>query len=325
MKNMATNSPQMGATPRGRLSALIGGSTIEKFNEEVRERRWAFHSGAFAQADIEDFFYSADQLETDMASNVIEPGMVDVFVDGQLVRLADLHYKSGQSHLAVVVEQIRKGAMVRVRDLQSANLKIEQTLREIERLFLAKCHANLYMAPAGCTGFPAHFDISDVFIIQCSGTKDWTVYEDYVDRVSLPAPDTPWEPERYRPIGPGQALSVRAGDVLYLPRGVMHTAQSRDRYSVHLTISLEPLTYADMLVFEVRRLAHLVPELRARAAWSWGGDDQQLTKILRDQMQVLGALVEAGPPLRVARRALIRNLDVASGTLSCVLTQSQSD
>jgi hypothetical protein len=321
MDNMEKNSPAAPLAIGDRISRLIGGQTIDRFNEEVRERRWAHYPGAFPQNDISSLFYTADRLEADVGSATIRPEAVDVFAKGQLVRLGDLHHKSGRSHLAVLIDQLRQGSMVRIRDLQNASPQVAHTVRQIEQLFLAKCQVNLYLAPTGGAGFPAHFDISDAFIVQCSGAKEWTIHEDYVDQTSLPTADTPWEPERYKPLGPGQDMVLRLGDVLYLPRGIMHAARCTDQHSLHLTISLESLTYADVLLSEVRRLAHCMPELRSRVAWSWDGEDELLTGALRDQMRMLADRVEAGPSLQEARRTLERSQDIAPGTLSHTLTQ----
>lgn len=111
------------------------------------------------------------------------------------------------------------------------------------------------------------------------------------------------------------------GDVLYLPRGVMHAARCTDQHSLHLTISLENLTYADVLLSEVRRLAHHIPDLRSRIPWSWDGKDELLTGALRDQMRMLSDRVEAGPSLQAARRALVRSQDITPGTLNHTLTR----
>jgi ribosomal protein L16 Arg81 hydroxylase len=312
---------QSHAKTKSKIAGLIGGLPIDRFNEEVRERRWAHYPGAFTEIDITGVFYTADQLEADIGSGTIRPEVVDVFVNGQLVRFADLHHKSGRSHLTVFIDQIRQRSMVRIRDLQNASPQVAHTVRQLEQLFLTKCQVNLYLAPAGGAGFPAHFDISDAFIVQCGGAKEWTIYEDYVDQTSLPTADTPWEPERYKPLGSGQNMVLHLGDVLYLPRGVMHAARCTDQHSLHLTISLESLTYADVLLSEVRRLAHDIPDLRSRIPWSWDGKDELLTEALRDQMRMLAGRVEAGPSLQEARRALVRSQGILPGMLSHILTQ----
>nr|WP_232372657.1 cupin domain-containing protein [Acuticoccus mangrovi] len=321
MNSIEQDAPAASQEIDRRIVRLVGGQTIHHFNEEVRERRWAHYPGAFSQDDISSLFYTVDALEADVGAARVRPEAVDVFTKGQLVRLGDLQHKTGRSHLAVLIDQLRQGSMVRIRDLQDARQEVQQTLRRLEQLFLAACQVNLYLAPAGGAGFPAHFDISDAFIVQCAGAKDWTIYDDYVDQTDLPSADTPWEPERYTPLGSGKSMVLRAGDVLYLPRGVMHAARCTDEHSLHLTISMESLTYADVLLSEIRRLAHDVPELRRRVPWSWDGRDDGLTGTLRAQMHMLADRVEAGPSLQTARRRLVQSEDVAPGTLGRALTE----
>lgn len=304
-----------------KLLRIIGDKTIDHFNEEVREDHWAHYRGAFSQNDISSLFYTADQLEADVDSSRISTDSIDVFTNCNLVRLGDLQHKTGRSQLAVLIDQLRQGAMVRVRDLQNASQSIEHTVRQLEQLFLAKCQVNLYLAPMGGAGFPAHFDITDGFVVQCGGTKDWTIFEDYTDQTQLPSADTPWEPERYKPLGSGKSLVMQLGDVLYLPRGVMHAARCTDEHSLHLTISLESLTYSDVLQSEVRRLAHDIPALRRRIPWSWDGRDEQLTEALRDQMRTLADRVEVGPALETTRRTLEQSQDFPPGKLSQALTR----
>lgn len=321
MDSSEQDAPAASRAIEATITRLVGSQTIDRFNAEVRERHWVHYPGAFSPNDIASSFYTADQLEADVDSARIRTEAIDVFANGQLVRLGDLQHKTGRSPLAVLIDQLRRGSMVRVRDLQNASPPVGHTVRQLERLFLARCQANLYLAPAGGAGFPAHFDISDGFIIQCGGAKDWTIYEDYVDQTRLPTADTPWEPERYKPLGPGKSMVLRPGDVLYLPRGVMHAARCTNRHSLHLTISLEGLTYADVLQSEIRRLAHDVAELRNRIPWSLDGRDEALTEVLREQMRMLAGRVEAGPSLQAARRSLVRSQDIEPGTLGHVLEQ----
>ena len=119
-----------------KLLRIIGDKTIDHFNEEVREDHWAHYRGAFSQNDISSLFYTADQLEADVDSSRISTDSIDVFTNGHLVRLGDLQHKTGRSQLAVLIDQLRQGAMVRVRDLQNSSQTIEHTLRQLEQLFL---------------------------------------------------------------------------------------------------------------------------------------------------------------------------------------------
>ncbi|WP_367126315.1 cupin domain-containing protein [Streptomyces phytohabitans] len=104
--------------------------------------------------------------------------------------------------------------------------------------------ANAYVTPPQNRGFDAHYDVHDVFVLQVEGTKRWTVHEPV-----LPAPlrDQPWTDHRAAVAeaarGPARLDAVlRPGDVLYLPRGWLHSARARGEVSVHLTLGVHPWT-----------------------------------------------------------------------------------
>jgi lysine-specific demethylase/histidyl-hydroxylase NO66 len=67
---------------------------------------------------------------------------------------------------------------------------------------------NAYLTPPAQAGFPPHFDNTDLFILQVAGSKEWCVHSDYTNRVALPDPDTPWDPDRFRPTGPEDQHSM---------------------------------------------------------------------------------------------------------------------
>jgi bifunctional lysine-specific demethylase and histidyl-hydroxylase NO66 len=68
--------------------------------------------------------------------------------------------------------------------------------------------ANAYLTPPVAQGLNLHGDPHDVFAVQTHGVKRWVVEP----------PDEPrWE------------LELRPGDVLYLPAGTRHAAQTIDR------------------------------------------------------------------------------------------------
>lgn len=117
--------------------------------------------------------------------------------------------------------------------------------------------ANAYVTPPGSRGFDPHYDVHDVFVLQTSGRKHWTVHEP----VHLhPLPSQPWTQHR-------DAIAARvqddpvidtvleAGDALYLPRGWVHSARSGDATSIHMTIGVSALTHLDVVRAVVDTLA----------------------------------------------------------------------
>ncbi len=122
---------------------------------------------------------------------------------------------------------------------------------------------NAYITPAQNQGFAPHYDVHDVFVIQITGSKQWFVHEPVlVD----PLPDQGWEQRK-------DAVAARAvqapiidtalepGDVLYLPRGYLHSAKALGDYTIHLTVGVHPIT-RHRLIRELVAGAKQVPELR---------------------------------------------------------------
>jgi hypothetical protein len=233
---------------------LAGPDGVATFDERVRETRTRKFETAWSAAEAASLF-DIRRLERAIAESAIPVEQIDIFSRGHIVRMADLVHKSGRTVLDVAAEELRTGATLRVRDLQRADSKVMAFVRGVQEIFLAPAQINLYLTPPRRDGFPPHFDITDVFIVQIAGSKAWRIYPDYADRKPLPTADTPWEPQRHQPIGAGEELTLRTGDVLYIPRGDMHSAASLAEESMHLTISLAPMTCADMLAAALARVA----------------------------------------------------------------------
>jgi hypothetical protein len=250
--------------------SLTGRMGIRAFDEEVRERRAARFAAAIDPERLGELF-SLARLESLLASDAIPIGYVDLYDDGQLRKLADVQRKSGRSGLAVAADSFRRGSTVRVRDVDAFDPRLNRFAGEVRRLFAARAQVNVYLTPPARDGFPPHFDITDVFVVQCLGRKEWSLFADYTDRRDLPLADTDWDPGRFRPTTAPETMTLHPGDVLYLPRGTMHQASCIDRESMHLTISIEPLTYAELLARVLAQVAARNIELRRRVPWSVDG------------------------------------------------------
>jgi ribosomal protein L16 Arg81 hydroxylase len=100
---------------------------------------------------------------------------------------------------------------------------------------------NTYITPPGQTGLAPHYDDHDVLILQVQGSKIWHLYlgadrppreiqrekDKAVDADTLPAPTD---------------VRLDAGDVLYVPRGRVHSAETTSEQSIHLTVGIHAPT-----------------------------------------------------------------------------------
>jgi ribosomal protein L16 Arg81 hydroxylase len=117
--------------------------------------------------------------------------------------------------------------------------------------------ANAYVTPPQNRGFDPHYDVHDVFVLQTTGHKHWTVHEPvHTD----PLATQPWTEHRAaiaRRVEDQPVIDtvLGPGDALYLPRGWVHSARALGGVSIHLTIGVAATTGLDVLRAVVDQLA----------------------------------------------------------------------
>jgi ribosomal protein L16 Arg81 hydroxylase len=126
---------------------------------------------------------------------------------------------------------------------------------------------NAYITPPSSRGFSAHYDVHDVFVLQVAGEKHWRIHEPVI---ADPLRTQPWN-DRAAEVAAAAAgepvidAVLRPGDVLYLPRGFLHSATALGQISAHLTIGIHSVTRwgaAESALDLLRSLAADDPELR---------------------------------------------------------------
>lgn len=276
---------------------------VETFNREIRERQVHRFEGAFQSCELAALF-DVRTFDALIAENVIPSAYFDVVSGGQPKRLSRA---DGVTAATAVTDGLRSGATIRVSDIQRFNPTLGEFSRDIARTFAARAQINVYLTPPRAHGFAPHFDTTDIFIVQCAGEKMWEVFGNYDHKLDLPFLETEWEPDRYRPSSEPANFSLRAGDVLYLPRGVMHQAYCGEQPSLHLTVSIAPTTLFDLLSQEVRRFAVENIDLRKRAHWSLNSLENDAPRVdhsLRELLVVLADRLDAKSLLAAERQSL---------------------
>lgn len=97
--------------------------------------------------------------------------------------------------------------------------------------------ANLYLTPPRSCGLAAHYDLHEACVLQVHGRKTWRLYQRTVNcPVEAPEGKSCFPP-------PGDLLEeveLRPGDLLYLPRGLVHEAATQMHSSLHIALGLQP-------------------------------------------------------------------------------------
>lgn len=178
----------------------------------------------------------------------------------------------GRVDLPALLMRFDAGASLVVSQFHETHPPLADFCRGLERLFLHGVQANIYLTPPGAQGFRTHFDTHDVFVLQVEGRKRWRVWDG--ERMVRPTRRTPW-PGNMPPEGEPHELMMSPGDVLYIPRGVMHDASTlQDERSLHITLGLLEASWAQVLRSLIDELETSDPVLRESVpTWRIGETD----------------------------------------------------
>jgi len=103
---------------------------------------------------------------------------------------------------------------------------------------------NLYCSFKKHPGFLPHFDLMDVYVFQIDGEKDWEIFETHFENPMLkPGCHQMSFTREQHAINKGHVekrLTMKPGDLLYLPKGKYHAAIASSDHSLHLTYGMEP-------------------------------------------------------------------------------------
>ena len=150
-----------------------------------------------------------------------------------------------------VARHFDDGATVIFNQLQRRVPALARLCVGLGRAFSSRIQTNVYLTPPEAQGFNPHWDTHDVFVIQISGTKRWSIFD---TKVKLPLRGQKFR----RGISPGdlsEEFELGPGSAVYLPRGLMHAARSTGEPSLHVTLGLTAFTWAEFLVESVSAAA----------------------------------------------------------------------
>ena len=154
-----------------------------------------------------------------------------------------------QVDAAKVLAQFAGGATIVLQGLHRLWPPLIDFVRDMVDDLGHPVQANAYVTPSNSRGFDPHYDVHDVFVLQATGRKRWIVHAPVHQD---PLPSQPWTDHRAaitERVGREPVLDVvlSPGDALYLPRGWIHSAETLDTTSIHLTIGVSPVTSLDVV------------------------------------------------------------------------------
>jgi ribosomal protein L16 Arg81 hydroxylase len=147
--------------------------------------------------------------------------------------------------VARVYQLFAEGSTISLAFLDTVVPALTLFCRTLENEFSSPLQANIYLTPPGAQGAKPHYDTHDVFVLQVAGSKHWTIFGTPVE---LPLAGQDFDPDVHEQGAPTLEFRLDAGDVAYVPRGVVHEARSTDAVSLHITAGVLRSTWADLLL-----------------------------------------------------------------------------
>ncbi|WP_165507365.1 JmjC domain-containing protein [Streptomyces seoulensis] len=239
-------------TPQG-FEDLVGDRQVffqEYFNRKPLLRRGALDGRA---RDL----VSVRQLDDIVAMQTVSPAYLRIAKDGRGVpgkaytrTVSDRGAGLTEAVVAgQVYELFRSGGTVTWNALNHFLPSARRLAEMFAATFACESEVVAFLTPAGRDGYAPHHDPVDVYVIQIEGTKDWRIWEPPAGRR---AGKVSYRPEDLG--APAIETTLRAGDVLYLPYGTPHAAAAKDQVSLHLSVTVEPRRWRDLLADTVQHL-----------------------------------------------------------------------
>lgn len=255
-----------------------GGAPKEGFIQEIL----GLPAEAFLSDVQEQAVRGPHRAAARVAAGVVAMADVDYLLNHAALQPSDVHIISGRAqtrdrrvfdwggvpNAAYVYQQFLEGKTVRFHAAHRYLPRVAGFADDLSSALAVEVGANVYLSPEGGKGLDPHYDSHDVVVLQCVGAKRWRIYADFSPAAPLPRGKVlRFESGRYKPGRVDREIRMTAGDVLYIPRGVMHEAWTEEGDSLHATFSLNTPSLGELMIRALELAMEEDVELRCAVPW----------------------------------------------------------
>ncbi|KAG7516551.1 hypothetical protein JOB18_034627 [Solea senegalensis] len=294
-----TASPLCFDSPLSLFESLIQPMGVEQFFQEYWEKKplhlqrsdsvtTAYHQSLFQLCDLQSLCSQGLEFYRDV--NVVR------YINGK----KKVFNKDGQLKSSVLKKFLAENkATIQFHQPQRFKDELWKIQEKLECFFGTLVGSNIYITPQQSQGLPPHYDDVEVFVLQLEGEKRWLLYNPTVPLAGE------YSLESEERIGsPTHDIILKAGDVLYFPRGTIHQASTPAGvdHSTHLTLSTYQRTsWGDLLLdifpsmlYDSSRTDVSLREGMPRRHLLVSGDSQDTSKHLATCLRSLADEMERG-------------------------------
>ncbi|KAJ6636090.1 Bifunctional lysine-specific demethylase and histidyl-hydroxylase NO66 [Pseudolycoriella hygida] len=191
-------------------------------------------------------FYK-DLLSSEVIDRMLRHNHVD------FTKSIDIQFKDGNEVITpmgralppTIWQYYSDGCGIKIVNPQTFLPAIHSMNATLQEYFQCMIDSNVHLSSKNSDGHAPRYDDIEIFVLQIEGKKHWRIYKPAHRHNVLSR-----EAKNVDPIGePVLDVILRAGDLLYFPRGFIHeTTTLADSHSLHLTLSMyRKQTYGDLL------------------------------------------------------------------------------
>jgi len=242
-----------------KFSTLISPFSVEEFFHHYYEKNYLHFSRH--TPTYYDAILNTDDIDLFFQNKTLPSSHLRVVNNGEELHPGKWsHHNSSTADNDKLFVLFNQGNTLIINSGNSSILKLINYCSDLERELQLRLQFNIYITPVNAQGFAPHYDDHDVFILQTTGTKLWRLYHSPIELPSKKQPHCKHK-DKYELGTPAFEVELKPGDLLYIPRGLIHDASTTDTASVHITLGLHP-NYWFELLREVADLAEDKAEFR---------------------------------------------------------------
>lgn len=240
------------------LSYLIGAISQEVFFAQYHEQEALLCDRK--NPNQFDALLSIARIDEIIASSELPPTSLDMARKEPPIKRSYYTFKNGNIDRGAVIRHYQQGATIILNQLHLADKNLASFCRALENALSTHVQTNIYLTPPSSQGFNTHYDDHDVFIMQIAGEKVWRLYQ---KPIANPYRGESFKSSEHKIGNIEKEFILKAGDCIYIPRGMMHDAESHgDNPSLHITVGLLVKKWADLMLEAMSEVALRNPKFR---------------------------------------------------------------
>ncbi|MBN8233379.1 hypothetical protein JYK02_38265 [Corallococcus macrosporus] len=217
-------------------------------------------------------------------------------------------------------ERYRDGHTIVIRNIHQCWPPVGEIANALARAFGCYISTFSYATPENAQGFKTHWDDHDIFALQLEGEKEWRLYDSGPELPRYSKERGEYERQSKPADGPSHVINLKAGDLLYFPKGVIHEPRTRTCSSLHVTFGLFPDTWEKILTESVMDLADRDPRFQESLPFGYSVEKAHASRLFERAQElaeeVSGAAHFEASRNRLAAKFLDRIAPLADGHFS---------